>query len=117
MSKIHLPNDFPLCQTKFIFFVDQTHLRIISSLVMVELMIQGFLQYRLMSGFRKFYERFNDTIYNYKLSLRYMLSDIFHTNNYTVSGTLTLTTTLTVDNSAFMIMELGSRSTGDAYSS
>jgi hypothetical protein len=33
-----------------------------------------------------------------------MLSDIFHTNSYTMLGTLTLT----ADNSAFMIMELGS---------
>jgi hypothetical protein len=34
-----------------------------------ELMLQGFLQSRLRSAFRKFYGRYNDLIYNYKLSL------------------------------------------------
>jgi hypothetical protein len=53
-----------------------------------KLMLQGFLQSRLMSAFRKFYDRYNDLIYNYKLSLSYMLSDIFHTNSYTLLGTL-----------------------------
>ena len=46
-----------------------------------KLMLQGFLQSRLMSAFRKFYGRYNDLIYNYKLSLSHMLSDIFHTNS------------------------------------
>jgi hypothetical protein len=44
-----------------------------------KLMLQGFLQSRLMSAFSKFYGRYNDLIYNYKLSLSHMLSDIFHT--------------------------------------
>jgi hypothetical protein len=44
-------------------------------------MLQGFLKSRLMSAFRKFYGRYNDLIYNYKLSLSHMLSDIFHTNS------------------------------------
>jgi hypothetical protein len=42
-----------------------------------KLMLQGFLHSRLMSAFRKFYGRYNDLIYNYKLSLSHMLSDIF----------------------------------------
>jgi hypothetical protein len=72
-----------------------------------KLMLQGFLHSHLMSAFRKFYDRYNDLIYmyNYKLSLSHMLSDIFHGNSYAVLGTLTLAE----DNSTFMIMELGSR--------
>jgi hypothetical protein len=62
-------------------------------------MLKGFLQL----AFRKFYGRYNDLIYNYILSLSPMLSDIFHTNSLTVLDTLTLTE----DNSALMIMELG----------
>jgi hypothetical protein len=48
-----------------------------------KLIIQGFLQFRLMSAFCKFYGRYNDLIhnYNYKLSLSHMLSDIFHSNS------------------------------------
>ena len=44
-----------------------------------KLMLQGFLQSRLMSAFRKFYGRYS----NYQLSLSHtgMLSDIFHTNS------------------------------------
>jgi hypothetical protein len=56
-----------------------------------KLMLQGFLQSRLMSAFRKFYGCYNDLIQNYKLSLSHMLSDIFHTNCETVLSTLTLT--------------------------
>jgi hypothetical protein len=41
----------------------------------------GFLQSRLMSVFRKFYGRYNDLIYNYKLSLSHVLSNIFHTDS------------------------------------
>ena len=52
-----------------------------SRLLTDKLMLQGFLQSRLMSAFRKFYGRYNDLIYNYKLSLSHMLSDIFHTNS------------------------------------
>jgi hypothetical protein len=37
-----------------------------------KLMLQGFLKSRLMSAFRKFYGRYNDLIYNYKLSLSHM---------------------------------------------
>jgi hypothetical protein len=48
-----------------------------SRLLTDKLMLQGFLQSRLMSAFRKFYGRYNDIIYNYKLSLSHMLSDIF----------------------------------------
>jgi hypothetical protein len=46
-----------------------------------KLIIQGFLQYRLTSAFRKFYGRYNDLIHNYQLSLSHMLSDIFHSNS------------------------------------
>jgi hypothetical protein len=45
-----------------------------------KLMLQGFLQSRLMSAFCKFYARDNDLIHNHKLSLSHMLSDIFHTS-------------------------------------
>jgi hypothetical protein len=66
-----------------------------------KLMLQGFLQSRLTS----FYGCYNDLIHNYKLSLSHMLFDIFHTNNYTLFGTVTLT----ADHTAFMTMELGSQ--------
>jgi hypothetical protein len=55
------------------------------------LMLQGFLQSRLMSAFCKFYSHYNDLIQICKLSLSHMLSDIFYTNSQTVLGTLTLT--------------------------
>jgi hypothetical protein len=84
-----------------------------------KLMLQGFLQSRLMSEVCKFYDRYNDLIHNHKLSLSHMLSDIFYTNSYTVLGTLTLT----AGNSAFMKTWSWNwahgecdRSTGDAYS-
>jgi hypothetical protein len=35
---------------------------------------------RLQAAFRKFYGRYNDLIYPYKLSLGHMLSDMFHNN-------------------------------------
>jgi hypothetical protein len=54
---------------------------ILSRLLTDNLMLQGFLQSRLMSAFRKLYGRYNDLIHNYKLSLSQMLSDIFHTNS------------------------------------
>jgi hypothetical protein len=52
-----------------------------SRLLTDKLMLQGFLQSRLMSAFRKFYGRYNDLIYNYKLSLSHMLCDNFHTTS------------------------------------
>jgi hypothetical protein len=70
-----------------------------------KLMLQGFLQSRLMSAFRKFYGRYNDIIYDYKHSLSHMLSDIFHTNTL---HTVCCTMTLKGDNPAFMIMKLDS---------
>jgi hypothetical protein len=51
-----------------------------SRLLTDKLMLQRFLQSRLMSAFRKFYGRYNDLIYNHKLSFSHMLSEIFHTN-------------------------------------
>jgi hypothetical protein len=56
------------------------------------------------SAFHKFYGRYSDLIYNFKLSMSHMLSDIFHTNSLIVLGELTLT----AGNVAFMIMKLGS---------
>jgi hypothetical protein len=52
-----------------------------SELLTDKLMLHGFLHSRLMTAFRKFYGRYNDPIYNYKLSSSHMLSDIFHTNS------------------------------------
>jgi hypothetical protein len=46
-----------------------------------KLVLQGFLQSRLMSIFCKFNGCYNDLICNYKLSLSHMLSDIFHSNS------------------------------------
>ena len=37
------------------------------------LIIQEFIESSLMSAFRKFYDRYNDLIHNYKLSLNHML--------------------------------------------
>jgi hypothetical protein len=74
------------------------------------LMIQGFLQSRLMSAFCKFYGRYNDLIQNYKLALIQMLPDIFPTNSYTILGTLALT-----DSGYICIHDIGTgcdRSTG-----
>jgi hypothetical protein len=42
-------------------------------------MLQGYNEYRLKSSFRKFYGRYNDLVCDYKLSLAYMLNDLFHT--------------------------------------
>jgi hypothetical protein len=56
-----------------------------------KLIIEGFLQYRLMSAFSKIYSYYNDLIPIYKLSLSHMLCDIFHSNRKTTLGTLTLT--------------------------
>jgi hypothetical protein len=68
-------------------------------------MLQGFLQSRLMSRFCRFYGRYNDLIYDYKLTLNHMLSDTFRINSYAVLSTMPLT----ADNSAFLIIQLGSR--------
>jgi hypothetical protein len=57
-----------------------------------------------MSVFHKFYDRYNDLIYNYKLSLICMSSDIFHTNGKTLLGTITLN----ADHYAFIVKNLGS---------
>jgi hypothetical protein len=45
-----------------------------------KLMLQGFLRSRLMSAFRRFYNRYYDLIYNCKLSLSHMF-DMFHTHS------------------------------------
>jgi hypothetical protein len=45
-----------------------------------KLMSQEFQMSRLQAAFRKFYDRYNDLIYPYNLSLGHMLSDMFHNN-------------------------------------
>jgi hypothetical protein len=44
-----------------------------------KLMLQGYNESRLKSSFCKFYCRYNDLVCEYKLSLAYMLNDLFHT--------------------------------------
>jgi hypothetical protein len=44
-----------------------------------KLMFQGYDEFRLKSSFRKFYGRYNDLVWDYKLSLAHMLNDLFHT--------------------------------------
>jgi hypothetical protein len=44
-----------------------------------KLMLQGYNESRLKSSFCKFYCRYNDLVFDYKLSLAYMLNDLFHT--------------------------------------
>jgi hypothetical protein len=46
-----------------------------------KLMFQGFLHSWLMPAFRKFYGRFNDLAYSYKLSLSQIFPDIFLIDN------------------------------------
>jgi hypothetical protein len=50
------------------------------SLLTNKLMWQGFHLSRWQSAFRKLYDRYNDLIYPFNLSLGHMLSDMFHTN-------------------------------------
>jgi hypothetical protein len=40
-------------------------------------MLQGYNESRLRSSFRKFYDRYNDLVCDYKLSLAHMLNDLF----------------------------------------
>ena len=44
-----------------------------------KLMLQGYNECRLKSSFRKFYGRYNDLVYDYKLSPSVMLNDLSHT--------------------------------------
>jgi hypothetical protein len=46
-----------------------------------KLMLQGYNESRLKSLFCKFNGRYNYLVYDYKLSLAYMLNDLFHTLN------------------------------------
>jgi hypothetical protein len=57
-----------------------------------KLMSKGFQQSHLHAAFRKFYGRYNDVICPYNLSLAHMLSDMFHTNRYSILDILILTT-------------------------
>jgi hypothetical protein len=55
-------------------------------------MLQGYNESRLKSSFRKFYGRYNDLVCDHKLSLAYMLNELFYTLCETVVSTLALTT-------------------------
>jgi hypothetical protein len=44
-----------------------------------KLIFQGYNESRLKSPFRKFYDRYNGLVCDYKLSLAHMLNDLFHT--------------------------------------
>jgi hypothetical protein len=44
-----------------------------------KLMLQGYNESRLKSPFCKFYGRYNNPVCDYKLSLAYILNDLFHT--------------------------------------
>jgi hypothetical protein len=66
-------------------------------------MLQGYNEYCLKSSFRKFYGRYNDLVCNYKLSLAYMLNDLFQTICYTVVSILALTT----GNPVYLISTMG----------
>jgi hypothetical protein len=43
--------------------------------------VTGFIQFWLQESFRKFYNRYNDLVCQYNLSLGQILSDMFHTNH------------------------------------
>jgi hypothetical protein len=43
-------------------------------------MLQDYNESRLKLSFRKFYGHYDDLICDYKLSLAYMLNDLFHTH-------------------------------------
>jgi hypothetical protein len=55
-------------------------------------MLQGYNESRLKSSFRKFYDRYNDIVCYYKLSLVQMLDGLFHTICETVIPILALAT-------------------------
>jgi hypothetical protein len=55
-------------------------------------MLQGYNESRLESLFCKFYGRYNDLVYDYKLPLAHMLDDLFHTIGSTVISILALMT-------------------------
>jgi hypothetical protein len=80
-------------------------------------MLQGYNESRLKSSFRKFYGRYNDLVCDYKLSLTYMLNDLFHTLCQTVVSILAFTT----GNPVYLISTKAhggyDRSAEDAYSS
>jgi hypothetical protein len=76
---LHRHLEYSLAQQYNLYGSDQFFSR--GRLLTEKLMLQGFLHYRLMSALRKFYGRYNDLIYDYKLLLSHMLSGIFHTNN------------------------------------
>ena len=45
-----------------------------------KLLLQGFQQSRLKAAFRKFYDRYNNLVYQYDLPLGQMLSDLCHSH-------------------------------------
>jgi hypothetical protein len=68
-------------------------------------MLQGYNESRLKSSFRKFYGRYSDLVFDYKLPLANMLDDLFHTICYTVIPILALTT----GNPVYLISTQGAR--------
>jgi hypothetical protein len=79
-------------------------------------MLQRYNEYRLKS-FRKFYGRYNDLVCDYKLSLAYMLNDLFHTLCQTFVPKLALTTGNPVYLISTNVHGGCDRSADDAYSS
>jgi hypothetical protein len=69
------------------------------------LKLQGYNEFRLQSSFRKFYGRYNDLVYDYKLSLAHMLNDLLHTLCKKVVSILALTT----GNPVYLISTKGAR--------
>jgi hypothetical protein len=55
-------------------------------------MLQGYNESCLKSSFRKFDDRYNAFVCDYKLSLAHMLNELFQTLCKTVDSILTLTT-------------------------
>ena len=70
-----------------------------------KLMLQGYNESRLKSSFCKFFDRYNDLVCDYKLSLAHVLKDMFHTICYTVISILALTT----GNPVYLISTKGAR--------
>jgi hypothetical protein len=79
-------------------------------------MLQGYNESHIKS-FHKFYGRYNDLVYDYKLSLAYMLNDLFHSLCQTVVSILALT----MGNPVYLISAKAhgecDRPVEDAYSS
>jgi hypothetical protein len=69
------------------------------------LMLQGCNESRLKSSFRKVYGRCSGLVCDYKLSLKRVLNDLFHTICWTVISILALTT----GNPVYLVLIKGAR--------